>query len=356
MTPSPSSPSQAPAPPSDDWRRPAIVVAGLVVLFLAMLSAFALPPLHSKPHDIPIAVAGPSGPAGQLRDQLREQDPGAFDIATLGNGQEAKDRILDRDAYGAFVTDGTHTTVLVAGAASPAVANTLKTLAVQLGEAQGAAVPVEDVRPLPPDDPTGAGLSAGAFPLALGGWICAAVLLATVPRQRQRVVAAFAFSVTGAMALTALLQYGFGSLDGNYWLTSAGAALGIAATAWTILGLRTAFGNAGLGLGAVTMIFVGNPLSGLSSAPELLPSGWGTLGQFLPPGATGSLLRSFAFFDGAGSARPLIVLSCWLAGGLALYVIGLRRLRGKGAAVPSANSEGKPSSEDNPSEELLPTA
>jgi hypothetical protein len=342
------SPSQDQAPPSGDWRRPAIVVVGLVALFVAMLSAFALPPLHLKPRDIPLAVAGPSGPAEQLRHQLQEQQPGAFDISMVGNAQEAKDRILDRDVYGAIVTDGTGTTVLVASAASPAVANTLKTLATQLGEAQGAAVPFDDVRPLPSDDPTGAGLAAGALPLALGGWIGAVVLLAAVPRPRQRAVAAFGFAISGALALTALMQYGFGSLDGNYWLTSAGAAFGIAATAWTILGLRTALGNAGLGLGAVTLIFLGNPLSGLNSAPELLPSGWGTLGQLLPPGATGTLLRSLAFFDGAGSARPLTVLACWLAGGLALYVVGLRRARNRVVAPTSADSENRAVKESAP--------
>jgi hypothetical protein len=249
-----------------------------------------------------------------------------------------------RDVYGALVTDRTDTTVLIASAASPAVADTLKTLAAHLGEAQGAPVPVDDVRPLPPDDPTGAGLSAGALPLALGGWIGAVVLLTAVPRTRQRTIAAFAFAVCGALALTALMQYGFGSLDGNYWLTSAGAALGIAATAWTILGLRTA----GLALGAVTLILLGNPLSGLNSAPELLPAGWGTLGQLLPPGATGTLLRSFAFFGGAGSARALTVLTCWPAGGLALYAVGLRRARNQAAALPSVNSEDKPANESLP--------
>jgi hypothetical protein len=29
----------------------------------------------------------------------------------------------------------------------------------------------------------------------------------------------------------------------------------------------------------------------------MLPTGWGTLGQMLPPGAGGSLLRSTAFFE-----------------------------------------------------------
>lgn len=337
------SPSKNQPPPSDDWHRPAAAVVGLVALFVAMLAAFALPSLHLEPRNVPLAVAGSSQATAQVSEQLEKQKPGAFDITTVSDSQQAEDLILDRDVYGAIVVDGDTTTMMIASAGSPAVANVLKTMADQMGEAQGTAVAAEDVVPLPEDDPTGAGLSAGALPLALGGWIGAVVLMTAVPRARQLVAAAFGFSIAGALSLTAVLQFGFGSLDGNYLLTSAGAALGIAATAWTILGLRTAFGNAGLALGAVTLILLGNPLSGLNSAPELLPSGWGTLGQFLPPGATGTLLRSLGFFDGAGAARALIVLGCWLAGGIALYAVGLRRNAKKAAAGLPAGNENKPS-------------
>lgn len=344
----PASPPKNQTPPSNDWRRPAAAVVGLVALFVAMLSAFALPPLHLEPRGVPLAVAGSGQATAQVGERLEKQKPGAFDITKVSNFQQAEDLILDRDVYGAIVVDSDTTTMMIAGAASPAVANVLKTMADQMGEVQGTTVAVKDVVPLPEDDPAGAGLSAGALPLALGGWIGAVVLMSAVPQARQLVAAAFGFSIAGALALTAVLQFGFGSLDGNYLLTSAGAALGIAATAWTILGLRTAFGNAGLALGAVTLILLGNPLSGLNSAPELLPSGWGALGQLLPPGATGTLLRSLGFFDGAGSARSLIVLSCWLVGGLALYAVGLRRNAKKVPADPSAGNEKKPSDDPLP--------
>ncbi len=54
----------------------------------------------------------------------------------------------------------------------------------------------------------------------------------------------------------------------------------------------------------------------VSAAPELLPQPWGTLGQFLPIGAGGSLLRSTAFFDGAGAAGPAWVLAAYAVAGL----------------------------------------
>jgi hypothetical protein len=72
-------------------------------------------------------------------------------------------------------------------------------------------------------------------------------------------------------------------------------------------------------------MLLGNPLSGLNSAPELLPSGWGQLGQWLPQGANGALLRSMAFFDGAGGTLPIVVLTCWSLAGLVLILIAVAR-------------------------------
>jgi hypothetical protein len=37
------------------------------------------------------------------------------------------------------------------------------------------------------------------------------------------------------------------------------------------------------------------------------------IGQLLPPGAGGNLLRSTGFFDGAGGAEHLTVLAVWAA-------------------------------------------
>ena len=70
------------------------------------------------------------------------------------------------------------------------------------------------------------------------------------------------------------------------------------------------------------MFLVGNPLSAVASAPELLPQPWGEIGQYLPVGAGATLLRSTAFFDGAGATTPLWVLLGYAIIGLLLTVIG----------------------------------
>ena len=81
-------------------------------------------------------------------------------------------------------------------------------------------------------------------------------------------------------------------------------ALAVFATGAAVAGLKALIGHAGLGVAALLFVFVGNPWSGIGSAPELLPKAAGFIGQLLPSGAGSQLLRSSAFFDGArGSGK-----------------------------------------------------
>jgi hypothetical protein len=129
-------------------------------------------------------------------------------------------------------------------------------------------------------------------------------------------------AVVGGMVTATVLGTWLGSVQSGWWTTTGVVALGMAAIALVLLGLHALFREIGLALGAAVVVLLGNPLSGLTSAPELLPSGWGTLGQLLPPGATGTLLRSVSWFDGAGAGRPVLVLTTWCAAGLVLLGAG----------------------------------
>ncbi|MDL9936097.1 hypothetical protein QSJ18_05035 [Gordonia sp. ABSL1-1] len=323
-------PTAAPADPGTEGRKVVLVVAGLTVLLALMLTAFALPAVKSGPHGVGLGIVAPPAAAAQIEAGLD-----GFDVTRYDDAAAARQAITDREIYGALVVgpDGLHT--YVATAASATVAQTIGQIGTKIAAAQNVPVQVTDVRAFPDNDPRGAGLSAGALPLALGGWIAAVLIMQLISSSRNRLIAVGAFAVIGGFALVAVIQFGLGTFDGNYWLTSLAAMLGIAATAMGVLGLREFFGFAGLGIAAIALIFLGNPLSGLASAPEMLPTPWGYIGQLLPPGATGSLLRSVAFFDGHGGVHALIVLICWLAGGLALYFAGLARAARSGAGSPS---------------------
>ncbi|MFC8079303.1 ABC transporter permease [Streptomyces sp. NPDC057307] len=342
-TPGAAAGGAATPPPTSSW---AVTLRAVVIvtLFLAgILVAFALPQIHLGPRDIPIAVVGEPAAADALGTRLEKERPGAFDITQVSDTQEARRLIDDHEVYGAVVThDAEDPSMIIASQAGLPVANVLKELGSQLrgGVPPGA---VEDVKPLPADDPTGAGLSSGSLPMVLGGWLAAVLILMQVRGLGRQVSGVFLFSVIGGFVLSAMIKYVFGSVDdGNLFLMTAAAALSLAATAWMILGLRAAFGNPGLGVGGLLVILIGNPLSGLSSAPEMLPDGWSTLGQLLPPGAGGTLLRSVAYFEGNGALVPVLVLTSWMAGGVVLFLFGMARARKKALASSQAASTGGP--------------
>jgi len=114
------------------------------------------------------------------------------------------------------------------------------------------------------------------------------------------------------------VQWWLDALPGDYLANAAVVGLVALAMAAAVAGLGTLLGAGGVVLAALAVFLLGNPLSGLTSAPEMLPQPWGALGQFLPPGAGGTLLRSVAFFDGAGAAVSGWVLGAWAGVGLAL--------------------------------------
>lgn len=300
---------------------------GLTALLCLIVVAFAWPATQLAPRSLPIVVAGPAEATAQMGAALETAAPGGFAVTAVADEAAARAAIERRDAYGAVVL-GPTPTVLTASAASPVVAQLLTQLAQTLEARQpGAAAPavrVVDVVALPSTDPRGAGLGALALPLVLGGLIVGGALTTAISGVGRRVLGALLTAVFAGLALTAIAHSWLGLLDGAWWAEAGVIALGIAAVGLTLVGLEALFGFVGLVLGAAVIMLIGNPFSGMTSAPEMLPTGWSTLGQWLPPGATGTLLRSVAFFDGAGATRPLWILGGWVVLGLLLAALGSR--------------------------------
>ncbi|MFD6451639.1 hypothetical protein ACFWF3_12740 [Nocardia sp. NPDC060220] len=298
-----------------------------------MLIAFAWPAVNIGPRDLPIAVAGPG--SVQVAQQLRQRDPEAFEIITVADAQQARNAMADNEIYGAVVTGNGAPQVLVASAASPAVAQELTAVAQQLSGIPVA--PVEDVIAVDPDDQRGAGFGSMVLPLVMSGMAAGILLTLLVPAFGSRLAGLAAFGIAGGLLSTLIFHTWLSILPGSYLELAAIAGLASFTVAAVIVGLAAAIGRPGIGLGALTMLLVGNPFSAATSAPELLPQPWGTIGQLLPPGAAAALLRSVAYFDGAGALAPLTVLLAWAAGGVAL--LGLGALRSRQLTTPTTSPE-----------------
>ncbi|MEO3758831.1 ABC transporter permease [Mycobacterium sp. B14F4] len=316
-----------------------VVVLAVAIAIVAL--AFALPAANTAPHHVPIGAAGPQAASGQVAAIMDKQAPGAFALTYYPGEEALREAIRNRDVYGGIAFGPEGRTLLIATGGSPMVAQILTQIGNGIAQQTGAQLRVEDLAPPTADDPRGAGLAASALPITLAGLLPAVALIFVLRREIwTRLTAVVAFSGVAGLTIAGLLRWVLGSIDANFWGVSGALALGVLATGLTLLGLGSLFGRVGLALGAATALLIGNPLSGLTSAPELLPSGWGEFGQWLPQGAGATLLRSAAFFDGAGATVPVLVLTCWVALGAALVVLaalGRRRAESDvaGRAAPA---------------------
>src|SRR5918994_2586395 len=303
--------------PAHHGRRPHAAAILLVPLLAALvLTLFAWPAARLEPRDLPVAVAGSGPPADALATQVSAQD-GRFDVERVADEAGARAAIEDRDVYGAFVAGPNGPEVLVSSAASAMTAQLLSHAAAEQH------APVEDVVPA---SPRAAALGSSVLPLVLAGiltGIAASVLAAGALGRAALILTGSALvGLAGATIIDSWLDV----VEGDWWANAGVLSLTVGAIAAAVAGAQACFGHAGAAATALTMVFVGNPFSGVASAPELLPQPVGGLGQLLPPGAGGKLLRSTGFFDGAGGGAPLAVLACWAVAGLGLLALsGLRR-------------------------------
>jgi hypothetical protein len=317
------------------WRQLLIVAVVLPLLIVLAVLAFAWPAARIQPRDLPLGVVGSTPGSEQLIEHLASAEPGAFDFHLYADRTSARSAIEHREVYGAFVVTAAHISVLEASAASPAVGQLLATIGrqadLQMSRAAAGSGPpgkvgltVDDVVPLSRDDPRGVVFSSSLLPLTICSILVAvaiAVMVRFRPAWRQLVALSVLSTVAGSGSYL-IAQAFLGALPHHAVACWAGLALTILSISAATAGLIALIGVPGLGLAAALMVFVGNPFSGVTSAPELLPNTVDHIGQWLPPGAGANLLRSAAYFDGHGAAGHLSVLVAWTVLGFAAIVLG----------------------------------
>ncbi|NLE79965.1 MAG: hypothetical protein GX610_10365 [Rhodococcus sp.] len=301
----------------------AVPLALATVLTLVLL-AFGLPMVSSEPRDLPLGVAGPPAATSQIIERIEAADADAFAVTTYGSEAELVRAIEGREVYGGIVATPEGPRVLTASAASPVVSGALTDMAGAMAAGDTSQPAVEDVVPMPSDDPRGVGFGAALLPMVLGAILPAVAFGFLTGRRGLQIGGVLVYAVLGGLSFAAVLHFGFGTLDGNYLAEAGVLAAVIGAGAVGLLGLRWAAGIAGLALGAASLLLLGNPLSGAATAPEFLASPWQEIGQAFPPGAGAAMLRSVAFFDSAAIAGPAVVLGLWVVVGLLLYLFPRR--------------------------------
>jgi hypothetical protein len=137
------------------------------------------------------------------------------------------------------------------------------------------------------------------------------------------------YALVAGLAVAAILQGWFGVLGGNYLALSSVLALCLSGIGLCVVGAASLIGPPGIALNALVFLLFANPIAGVAMPKEFVAAPWGDVGQWFPPGAGASLLRSITYFPAAPTALSWLVLVGWVAVGLVLFALGNRNRQGK---------------------------
>ena len=311
-----------------------MVSVGVLVAVFALVASNVAANHSPKPHGLPIGIVGTPAVAGAARAELARAEPGAFEFHAYQSLSSARTAVLHRSVYGAFQPVPAPV-LLVASAASPPVAVLLQRTFASVASRSGRALAVQDLVPLPKSDSSGATSFSAVLSLIIAGLVGTS-LIYTVTQHRSeltRVIATVVLGV-GAGLITALVTNVLVGAYPRHFLAVWGVAtLFVLAIGLPIAAFQVIFGIAGTAIGWILFLVIGNPASGGSSAPQLLPGFWRTLSQVLPPGAAVTSMRDVVYFNGHGSTQALIVLALYAGLGTAVALIAYRLRTPAGAAT-----------------------
>jgi len=316
-----------------DNRRLVVGVGAVMLVVFALVGSNVAANHEPKPHDVPIGIAGQRSVVREVGNAIRRRAPGAFEINEYGSLDAARTAVLHRKIYGALRPEPTPL-VLVATAASPAVSRLLEAASAVARKRVGERIVVHDLVPLPSSDSTGATAFSAVLSLIFAG-IFGSTVIFTLAHNRTAHVRLAAMLVLGfgAGLITALVTNVIvGAFPQNFLGIWGVASLYVLAMGLPIIAFQLTVGLAGTAIGALMFLVIGNPASGGSSAPELLPGFWRAVSQLLPPGAATTAIRDVAYFHGHGTAHALIVLALWAILGAALALI-VHWVRARAAAI-----------------------
>jgi hypothetical protein len=307
--------------PHTPYKKVAVLAVVLTVAISLLVLAFSWTAVTSSAKDIPLAISGPAAQVEVVTAALEESGD-TFTITPVESRADAVTEIERRTVLGALVL-GDAPEMLTTSAGSTVVSQLLSSVAAQLGQQFGADVAVTDVVPLASTDARGAGLSVISFPLVVMGLLGGVLFSLIVAGTRQRITGVVLYSVVSAFAVAGLLQGLLQILQGDYLVNVAAIAVSTLGSAAFVLGLHSLLGARGIPVGAITLMFIANPISAATQPAQFLVGPWGAIGQWFVPGASATLLRDLSYFPDAESLGfAWAVVSVWALAGLTLTVVG----------------------------------
>jgi hypothetical protein len=321
-----------------------ITLGGVLAVVFAFVASNVAASHQPKPHGLPLGIVGSQQVVRGLAGRLDRSAPGAYEVNAYSSPALARTAILDREVYGAF-EPGRHPALLVASAASRPAALVLQGTFQAVARAQGRRLVVRDLVPLPRSDSSGSTAFSALLSLVIAGMLGTALVYQVTQRRALRVrLAALLILGVGAGLVAALAtNVAVGAFSGHFAAVWGVATLFVLAIALPVAAFQVLLGVPGSGVGLLLFVVIGNPASGGSTAPQLLPGFWRTISQTLPPGAANTALRDTVYFQGHGATRELFVLVAYaILGAAAAIAAHSLRARAEVRRTPTAVATCRP--------------
>ncbi|MFF2849531.1 ABC transporter permease [Streptomyces sp. NPDC058001] len=293
----------------------------LVVILAAAAGLFAGSYTYSManptPRSIPTAIVGATGqPRGvAFVDGMEKALDASLRVHPYPDVASARDAIDEQEVFAILdVAPGGRAVRLdVSGASGATVAQLLAESAPPVGRATGVAVTVRDVNPLQKGDPRGLAIFYISLAAVIIGFVGAIQLSVNAKELRplERVAFTVAYSLLGGFSIAAIVDWGLGALTLPFAESWAILALTMFTSGMVCTMFTTLIGRWAMLPTWGLMVIIGNPSSGGAVSWPLLPSLLGTVGRWLPPGASVNAQHTAVYFRGHQHVFPFLVLAAW---------------------------------------------
>ncbi|MER6441896.1 ABC transporter permease [Streptomyces sp. NPDC001185] len=299
---------------------------------------------NPTPHHVPVAVVGDRDKArGQVFLGRLEKALGASvtvhvypDVraALAGVEQQRVFAVLEAPRG-----NGRTVVLDLASASGASVAQLLAQAAPQAGKETGVDVVVRDVKPLQKGDPRGLALFYISLAAVIIGFVGAIQLNVNASglRPPERVAFTAAYALLGGFTIAAVVDWLLGTLRLPFFESWMILSLTMFTTGMVYTMLNALLGRWALIPTWGVMVLLGNPSSGGAVSWPLLPSPLGTIGRWLPPGASVNAQHTAVYFREHQHAFPFLVLAGWCLVSGAVYWVW--RDHRPGAARPEPAGE-----------------
>jgi hypothetical protein len=267
------------------------------------------------PRYVPAAVVGPyDSPQGErFITGMEKALDASLRLHSYPSYAQALNAVDEQHVFAILQVRDAGIRLDVSGAAGASVAQVIAESGAAVGEATGQTVEVRDIRPLQKGDPRGLALFYISLAAVILGFVGAIQLSvhARALNPLERIAFTVAYSMLGAFAIAAVVDWLLGALDLPFVESWAILAFTLFTCGMVFTMFNTLMGRWAMAPTWGVMVLLGNPSSGGAVSWPLLPSVLGHIGQWLPPGASVNAQHTAVYFGGHQHAFPFLVLAGW---------------------------------------------